>query len=295
VGLVAPTKNLSGAYIVANHRFGPEELDAIKAYGADLIRFQVSQGGLDLDSPIYRPEYLETLVRGVRMARSKGFIVILSMQSQKPSGLDDPRGLPNDSTARAWRRLAPLFTADDGIIFELFNEPSNARDQPGSAEPTWAQWLAAHQPLLDQVRQEGARNALIVDGLRYAQTLKDAPPLADPMSNVIYAVHPYPLAKLSSSHDWDEAFGRFAERHPVLITEWNAQPVRSCSDDLSAFATDLLAYARAHHIGVVGWAFDLPGTLLRSDGSPTSYSGFSCSGVRVGVGAGAALHGYFAD
>ena len=293
VGLVAPAAQISGAYADARKQFGAAELKSVADYGADLIRFQVSQGGADPKSPIYSAAYVQEVVRGVQLARSHGFVVIVSIQSGKPSGGNDPNGLPGDSTRRAWHDLAPLFSSDDGIMFELFNEPSRQRGAgPGAPDPTWADWRNAHQMLIDEIRSDGAHNAIIADGLEWAHTLQGVPILSDPDSDLIYAVHPYPHRGYLSSADWDEAFGIFAGTHPVLATEWNARAAKRCDPNFPAIAAEFLAYAKVHNIGVVGWAFDLPDTLFDSTGSPTNYRNFSCQ-MTGPSGIGELLHSSF--
>ena len=93
-------------------------------FGADLIRFQVSQDSSDPKSAIYSSAYIDEVVHAVHLARSRGFAVIVSIQSRKPSGGDNPSGLPTDGTLRAWLNLAPRFSSDDGVMLELFNEPA---------------------------------------------------------------------------------------------------------------------------------------------------------------------------
>lgn len=283
VGFVAPPGHLLPAYAAAASRWGAGELAGIAAYGADLVRFQVSQFGLDPKSSIYSAGYADSVVQAVRLARANGFAVIVSMQSERPAGLIDDRGLPNHSTLRAWKTLAPSLFADHGIMFELFNEPSKTREHPLSADPTWADWLSAHLPILNWIRQSGGTNAVIVDGLRWAQTLAGAPAIND--LNLIYAVHPYETQSSQSSAEWDTAFGDFAQTHPVLITEWNTLRKGRCNPNTPSVAAALLQYAGAHRIGVVGWAFDLSNTLLRDDGKPTTLRGFACD-VRRPFGAG---------
>ena len=51
VGLVAPDGALSGKYVAAHQQFGYAELQAAVAAHADLVRFQVSQFGLDPAGP----------------------------------------------------------------------------------------------------------------------------------------------------------------------------------------------------------------------------------------------------
>lgn len=292
-GLVVPAGAARGAYIGVRARFGENELDAISNFGADLIRFQVSQAGAAPQSNIYSSAYVDEVVRGVHMARAHGFAVILSMQSGRASGVDDPRGLPNDETMRAWRNLAPRFAGDSGVMLELFNEPSRPKHRGGGGqEPSWAEWRDAHQPIIDEIRREGIHNVLIVDGLKFAKTLNGARGLSDPDASLIYAVHPYPQAHYSSEADWDEAFGDFAKTHPVLATEWNVRVKGYCDPGFPEVAASFLAYAKSHKIGVVGWSFDFPNTLFDSFGALTSYKNFSCSSEGT-WGVGELLHGYF--
>ena len=302
VGLIGPANRIGGPYAIAAKRWGSDELTAIKAYGADLIRFQVSPFALDPQSAIYTPDYANTVIQAGRMARAMGFAVIVSMQSGvQLFGITDHRGLPNDSTLRAWQQIAPQLSNDNGVIFELFNEPSKTRGDPSAPDPTWGDWLAAHQPLVDQIRKDGAHNVIMLDGLQWTQTLNGAPTAADP--NVIYAVHPYagPGQKLRSPAEWDAAFGNFAKMHAVLISEWNEISIDvHCTPDFPEIAANLLAYARVHNIGVVGWGFDFPGTLFKADGTLTSYNGFVCEkgvpyGKRATYGAGELIAQYFKE
>lgn len=293
VGRVAPAADTRpGAYAEARARFGDQELNDIARYGADLIRFQVSQGGSDPKSSIYSPAYVDEVVKAVRMARTRGFAVIVSMQSEKPSGEDNPSGLPTDSTRRAWADLAPRFANDPGVMFELFNEPSRERGSAGP-NPSWEEWRSSMQPVLDVIRRSGAHNVVIADGLQFSHILEGAPALSDPDRKVVYGVHPNPrMHRFQTPAEWDAAFGIFARIHPVLVTEWNPHAGRICVPNAPQIASEFLAYARSHNFGVVGWAYDFPGTLRTENGTPTTYQNFSCDS-RTPRGAGALLHSYF--
>ncbi len=291
VGVVAPQKRLGGPFIEAHRIFGSSELEAAKQFGADLVRFQVSQGGTDPQSPIYSDEYVAEVKSAVTLARNSGFVVIVSLQNQQPSGLDQ-RGMPGEKAVRAWRRLAPLFANDRGVMFEIYNEPSP--NGPETILPhDWDTWRKTMQPLVDEIRKCKAHNVLLVDGLFWAQMLRGAPELNDPLSQIIYAEHPYYSSRLRARQDWDQMFGNFAEHHPVIVTEWNAVSTRDCSAGTPQFATELLAYLHDHHLGLVGWALDLPGTLIRDYSMVwTSFEGFHC-GPGTDFGAGELIHRLF--
>lgn len=269
--------------------FGPTELAAARAYGANTVRLQLSEPALDPQSPHYVPTYLGRVVEGVRQAETAGLVVILCMQWEEPTGVAGLPSMPDASTGRAWAWLASIFARDPSVMFELFNEPNLppvTADEPINSPRRWAAWQAAFQPLIDQFRGASIGNVLIVDGMSWAQTLEGAPALRDPLGQLAYAVHPYPTVMPETPAGWDARFGGFAQTHPVLITEWIMDSGLFCLPDAPAIATGLLNYAFDHRIGFSGWAFDGPGSLLTTYGGPlTNYDNFRCGpGALGGLG-----------
>jgi Cellulase (glycosyl hydrolase family 5) len=287
VGRVSPAGlAMTPDFQEARNSFGPDELSRAKAFGVDLIRFQISQGGTDPQSRIYSPAYIKEVQASVKLARDMGFSVIVSLQAEKTSGLDE-LGMPGQKALRAWGTLAPLFANDRGIMLELFNEPSpNGPDTTPSHD--WESWKNGMQPLVDEIRHLQARNVLIADGLFWSKVLKGAPSLNDPISPVVYAVHPYYSKYLRDRADWDENFGNFAATHPVIATEWNAgSDKKNCTPGTPLFAASMLEYLRQRKIGLVAWAFDFPNSIIQSPGgTPTNFNGFSeCEkGTHKGAG-----------
>src|SRR4051794_11617959 len=133
--------------------WGPDELAAARSWGMDVIRFQVSERGLDPQDTWHTAAYVDRVVSAVNLARSSGFDVVLSVQDQALGG-GDRSPQPSTATARAWDVLAAYFGGDTGVLFELFNEPQNAADAAG-----WQVWRngdgtdakIGHQALITQV------------------------------------------------------------------------------------------------------------------------------------------------
>jgi hypothetical protein len=288
------------ATIPAQKHWGAPELRAAKSWGADALRLQVSQPALDPSDRLHEPHYVHRLEAMVALAKKHGFAVILSMQDQHLSG-GDSEPQPTDATLRAWRTLAPVFAGDRSVVYELFNEPHNDDDAAG-----WAKWkdgagtAVGHQRVLDLVRSLGAKNVVLADGAAWAQSLRGVPELSDPLGRVGYAVHPYFVDSID--HDpkaWDERFGDVSAHHPVVATEWNDttwfQP-GGCEPDAARRAPELVAYLGRHRIGVFGWAFDIPGTLVKDwTWEPTTLDGFTCGPHRPHDGAGALLKRAFSE
>jgi endoglucanase len=278
--------------------WGVAELNEIKrVFGADVIRFQVSQPGLDPQSPIYSPAYVSELHDAFKLARSHGFVVIVSMDAQGENGIPNLSGMPNESTFRAWQTLAPPLLHDPGVMLELFNEPSRANW--GEAQKEWAGEM---QMLIDGVRKMGATNILLLDGLGYAQSTNDLFTLVhDSMHDrMALAVHPYfngmkaeiGKASFNPQDYFYKHFGASAA-HPIIATEWNATPTNGCVGKTTpTLALELMRYLESLHIGLVGWAIDSNyGKLIKDHTSfePTDYSTFTDCSKTPGIAGGGKL------
>ena len=202
------------------------------------------------------------------------------MDSQGENGLPNLACMPNDSTVRAWKTIAPSLIKDSGVMFELFNEPCRANWDQGRKE-----WAKGIQLLIDTVRAMGAKNILLVDGLGFAQSTNDLFSLlhdATP-NRLALAVHPYfdGLAKQPAVEPetyFTAHFGKDADRYPMIATEWNATETNGCVDQRTpVIALALVRYLQAHRIGLIGWGVDSKyGKLVKDHEhyTPTDYQDF---------------------
>ncbi|MHB1569450.1 MAG: glycoside hydrolase family 5 protein [Solirubrobacteraceae bacterium] len=276
--------------MAAHAHFGSAELAAARAAHADVIRFQVSQYGLDPRSRLYSRAYVRQVRAAVEKARALGLTVIVSLQAEVFAGHGRTCPMPDAAAGRVWRELAPMFAGDRGVMFELFNEPSLSATQAN-----WRLWRSGGtvttssghtchavgmQTLIDRIRAEGANNVIIVPGLAWETTLAGMLALRDPASpaepQLAYGIH-YP-SLTGGSTVWDREFGNVSARVPVIVTEWYASSfLRSCRREDPARAAWLLDYLASKQIGVIGYAFDVPGSIVSNwSYKPTTYSGFAC-------------------
>jgi endoglucanase len=274
---VRPSTIASPLVLRMRAHWGINELIRAKnLFGIDTVRFQVSQPALDPKSTMHDLAYLGEVRKIVRQTRAAGFIVIVSPTAQDNSGLHNLPTLPDESTVRVWKSLAHLLKSDNGILFELFNEPNVHRG--GWDAEAWSRWKATHQPVINAIRQAGARNVLLVDGLWYGRIINGAPRLGDPLSKTALAIHPYLWRGYDSVNEWTNKFGTEALVVPTMATEWNGTPnFGNCTPDLPAREAMLLSYLHKLGIGVIGWSLDHPGTLLENltNWIPTNYQHFN--------------------
>jgi hypothetical protein len=293
VGLVSPEKRVRDkpTYAAARAAFGPGMLDEVRRFGADLVRFQVSQFALDPKSKGHDPGYRDEVLAAVAQTRAAGYNVLLSMQWHGQAGPSDSKGLPTAGTRRAWRRLAEDLGEDRGILFEIFNEP------PGNprTRAEWEPWRKSMQATVDALRKVGAQNVLLVPGMQYSRSLEGAPAIDDPLGQLGYAVHPYLGQHNQTRAQWQKKFGDYAAIHPVMATEFNAQSGGNyCRPEMAGQAEALLDYLREKQIGLVAWALDMP-NLMEPDGSYTTLDDLVCGERREGGrgGAGQMIHEHF--
>lgn len=295
IAFVAPPAAQTGVFIDAYRHYSPDDYTAMRGYGIDSVRIQISQPGLDPQDPLFTTAFRDQVIAAVHAARRAGLVVMLSVQDEKQSG--ETRGvaaLPNDATRRVWRWLAPAFAEDTGVLYELLNEP-NLPPSPAN----WRQWQQAMNATLGVVRRSGARNVVVADGLLFAERLGGAPDLDDPLGQVAYASHPYAHRREDQSAGaWDAKFGRFAERHVVIVTEWATVPNFYCDGGTPAYAEAFLRYLRDRRIGLMAYGWDFSGAKFGSafhgfPATPTAFEGLRCGDP--GFGPGRAVERFYRD
>jgi len=307
VGLVAPAADIRPFAAGAHRHFGGAELRKAISYHVNTIRFQVSEFGLDPRDSLFSRSYLAQVAGAVRLARRLGLTVILTVQAEPPAGRPQRCPLPDAGALRVWNELAPMFGSDRRVLFELYNEPDVPATPAG-----WQAWrkggrvsgggvtctAVGMQTLIDAIRSDGAHNVIIVPGAHFERTIAGMPALTDPGSpsdpQLIYGIHDPALFIGAAGPKWPADFGTVSSRVPVIVTEWNASSTADgCNPDAPSHAPMLLDYLAAHRIGVVGYSFDLPGTIITGwSYRPTSYRGFACG--KEGAGPGRLLFGTFA-
>src|SRR5437588_71718 len=131
--------------------------------------------------------------------------------------------LPDDHATTFWQDAAPRYANNPAVLFDPYNEPHFANDQPSDAE--FAMWrdggtvnetgeffATYHSPgmqgLLDTIRAAGANNIVAPEGLNWGSNLTGVVTghtLSDPAGNLMYQSHLYPNkladAEVASSVD----------------------------------------------------------------------------------------------
>ena len=292
----------AGVYAQAYQHFTLAELSSLQAWGADTVRFQIGQPEMDPQSSLYTASFVAQVQAAVAQARTLGLNVILSVQDEAQTGETAPASLPDAGTTRAWTTLMTVANGDQGIMFEMFSEPSLP-----ATPANWVTWQGAYQALVTAIRATGASNVLLADGLQGGTTFAGAPTLSDPTGKTVYSVEPWLFPNFRTTAAYDTAFGNLAATSVVVAAAWSTLDGGSyseyCGPTTPTDAQTLLNYLLAKKIGVTGFAYDDPGlgatlnllgTIVQDlNGTPSTFAGGTLVCSDAGFGPGAMVQGEF--
>ncbi|MDP2737028.1 MAG: cellulase family glycosylhydrolase [bacterium] len=161
----------------------------------------------------------------VKAARDNGLLVIIDWHViGEPDGWYKPMIVDKRqyyiyssdflTAKKFWQYAAGQFKADRGIIFELWNEPANEKND--------LSWLALRPymtQLTELIRNTGSQNIILAPAVNWGYDLRGIKvnPLSG--SNIAYSWHVYNNGN-SVSHE--TALDGLNKIYPVFITEWGS-------------------------------------------------------------------------
>jgi hypothetical protein len=278
---------------------GPSDdalVDAIASWKANVVRVSLNEHcwlGIGGPDPRYTGKpYRDALGDFVTRIRKKKLYVILEVHwsssiagqalQQQPM-IDRTNGLP------FWHSIADTFKGDGGIVFDLYNEPfldvvntNHAyNDDPWSC---WrlgceVQWLtetyiaAGMQPIIDEVRDAGAKNVVLLGGLDYANDTRGMPGHwpSDRANQAAASIHVYADKRCKDETCWNAEIGGVSPFVPVVTGELGE------TDCGRAFVDTYMAWADPRAIGYLGWTFNVadcskrPSLIEDWTGKPTPF------------------------
>lgn len=238
---------------------------------ANTVRIQVNQDGLvGNNGNTVSSRLLNAVEAEVKLAEQNHLVVVLNAQTEDVG--DQPS---TKVTAAFWQLLSRVYGRDPQIIFDLFNQPRIELLAKCGLPHDWALWLrGGHyqgkyylgmQELVNDVRADGAKNLLWVEGPCYANSLAGLGKYLIKGRNIVYAFqHPHGL---HDAAQWYADFGWLLFRGiaPVVNAEWSnyAANKSECWPDAPRAVPAYLHYLQRRGIGMT--AFGLKeGLLIRT-------------------------------
>ncbi len=253
---------LDVAKIIATARF----------WCANTVRLQISQANLvgAAGARVSHP-FLQAIETEVRAAEKAQLVVVLNAQTED-NGL---QLAPTRVTASFWKVLSRVYGHDPQVIFDLFNQPRVFMQASCGDSKDWTFWhrggrfdgtvYLGMQPLVNDIRRDGATNVLWLEGPCFANSLAGLPGHEIEGKDLVYAFQ-HPRGDHDASQ-WYADFGSVLFRHiaPVVDAEWSnyAANKTECWPDAPRAVPAFLRYLQQRGIGLT--AFQLKqGVLIRT-------------------------------
>lgn len=260
----------------------PATVLAMADWGMSAVRVPLNEdcwlGINGVDQRWSGPRYQQGIDDYVQRLTAHGLAVILDLQWSAPGATlaTSQAQMPDfDHSPAFWRSVAGRYRNDPSVIFDLFNEPNSVswscwRD----GCETSAGWQAAGmQTLVNAVRSTGARNVVLLAGLRYANDISQWRTYEphDPVGQVAASFHVYNFNACVNVSCWDTTVAPVASSVPVVAAEVGEDDCRS------EFTGGFLGWADAHGVSTLAWAWNTfdcrtgPALITTYAGSPTPY------------------------
>ena len=215
-----------------------------------------ADGGHD-PAPFEGTAYRHAISAYVALLHARGMVVILSLNSlDAPDGLGVPPMADAKHSPAFWSSVAATFRRDPAVVFDLYNEPHAI---------SWSCWLhgckvstsagsyegAGMQSLVTAVRATGAAQPIMLGGLDYSsdETRWRSYLPTDPDKSLVVSFHTYNTTNCNTSACWTTTIEPLAKVVPVVTGEFGEY---DCS---TPYSTRYMAFADAHGISYLGWAW----------------------------------------
>jgi cell division septation protein DedD len=229
--------------------------------------------------------YQQAIINYVNLLNTYNIVPILDLHwnaagSTKATG-QQPMA-DRDHAPAFWSSVASTFKSNTSVIFDLYNEPYPDSNQNTTA--AWTCWknggtcpgvsfvAAGMQELVNAVRNSGATNLILANGVMYggnlSQWLTYRP--TDPKNNVAAGFHNYNFSGCGSTC-WQSTYGPVMQQVPVIAGEIGE------NDCAHSYIDSLMAWMDSHGGSYLGWAWNtssctsFPSLISNYNGTATGF------------------------
>ncbi|HWF80337.1 MAG TPA: cellulase family glycosylhydrolase [Streptosporangiaceae bacterium] len=243
-----------------------------RSWCANTVRLQIGQANLvGANGRGFSRRFLAAVEGEVKVAEKSHLVVVLNAQTENLGN----QPAPTKATVLFWKDLSRVYRHDPQVIFDLFNQPRISTQVRCGNTQDWRLWhtggrflghsYVGMQSLVRDVRVDGARNLIWVEGPCFANSLSKLGSHLIKGRNIVYAFeHPH------GTHDaaqWYADFGWVVFRHigPVVDAEWTnyAAAKSECWPDAPKAVPAFLRYLARRGIGLTGYQLK-KGLLIRT-------------------------------
>jgi hypothetical protein len=275
----------------------------MKAWGINTVRVPLNEdcwlGINGVSASVSGTAYQQAITTYVQAIRGAGMYVIVDLHWNGPGTTlaSSQQPMPDEDHAGAfWTSVATTFKSDNGIVFDLYNEPypdlGTGGMGQGITDPnalvacmmsgcmlsTWTGFsgsamAAGMQELVTDVRNAGAANVIMIGGWSYSNNigswLQYMP--MDPLNNLAASFHNYNYTQCNSAACWGNNVQPIANQVPVVTGELGE------NDCGQGYIDSYFAWADPLGISYLGWAWNadncstFPSLISDYTGTPTAF------------------------
>jgi hypothetical protein len=277
---------------------GPSDTNLVtpmKSWNINTVRVPLNEdcwlGINGVNSAYSGSTYVNQITSYVQMLRQNGMYVIVDLH-WNATGTTQSTGqepMPDEDHAGAfWTSVATAFKGDNGILFDLYNEPHPDDDKSvsspgncllnGCSLSIWKEggtaMAAGMQELTTKVRATGAQNIIMIAGWSWAgmigQIMQYLP--NDPINNLAVSFHTYDCKRAATcctSACWQANVANVAAKYPVITGELGE------TDCASSYINQYFTFADGLGISYLGWTWNnsdcssVPSLITTYAGNPT--------------------------
>lgn len=248
--------------IANDKRFTKSHFEAIKAWGANVVRVPVHPSAWRKQG---KKAYLALLDQTILWANELGIYVIIDWHSigNLKSQMFQTTSYYTDKgeTHDFWRTVSERYAGVNAVAFyEIFNEPTVFNGRLGVV--SWAEWKAINEEIITVIQAHNPNAISLVAGFNWAYDLTPVATAPIERENVAYVSHPYPM-KVSAPYEqnWTRDFGFVADKYPVFATEIGYQLATDKGAhipviDDGKYGKRITDYFGDKGISWVAWVFD---------------------------------------
>jgi hypothetical protein len=248
--------------LVRDGRWSRNHFEAVKAWGADVVRIPVH--------PVAwrgrgKEGYFELLDQAVSWATEIELYVMIDWHSIGNLETEVFQHPMYDTTRREtlnfWRSVAARYRGVPTVAFyEIFNEPTTFNGQLGTT--SWDEWRRFNEQVIGIIFAHDREVIPLVAGFEWAYDLRPVGEAPVEMEGIGYVSHPYPQkVEAPFEEKWERDFGFVADRYPVFVTEFGYAEADERGAHMPVISSDryperILAYLAEKGISWAAWCFD---------------------------------------
>jgi endoglucanase len=243
---------------------------AVLSWNANAVRVPLNEDcwlGINGAPAQYSGSNYQTAISGyVSVLRQNGLYVILDLH-WNAGGTNQATGqqemADSDHAPAFWTSVASTFMSDQGVVFDLYNEPNTI---------SWSCWLnggcdvsgwpvAGMNQLIMAVRNAGANNVVMAGGLSWAgdlsQWLANKP--TDPANNLAASFHSYNFSNCNAMSCWTSQLQPVAAVVPIITGELGEDDCDAASQYQQAgpnYINGFMTWADGAGVSYLGWAWN---------------------------------------